>query len=383
MPVDTRGLWKKARPGAIWLWRVFAAAALAYLFILVLITASLQTSVSERLANLELPDGATLDYSAGYALWDAAERNRKALNDARKQERELIDSIDKANDEMTRALNVWSSSMESHDLLLQRLAGVPGCEFISRRAPGTLTTESVLSDLDTCLDLGTSVRAALREDGNALLQQAAQFRKADLDYRTKENEAAALKRRLDRVRLTITARSRADPVQATASKAFAELAAFSDDRLIGGRVFGSFPPAVIQILLAFVSGMFGALLVTLVLVVYPKHKLKLSTGGSSLEARIFLGGLISVCVFVVIGGGTAVLGTSEGFGDGEANFLAFCAIAILAGMFSDRVAQWLSGRADAFFSRDAAEEPEQEPEEEPDEEPEPEPDPADPQPPAG
>ena len=57
---------------------------------------------------------------------------------------------------------------------------------------------------------------------------------------------------------------------------------------------------------------------------------------------------------VVLGGGTAVLGTSGGFGDGEANFLAFCAIGILAGMFSDRVAQWLSGRADAFFSRDRA-----------------------------
>ncbi|MGL4543439.1 MAG: hypothetical protein ACRCUI_13085, partial [Polymorphobacter sp.] len=32
----------------------------------------------------------------------------------------------------------------------------------------------------------------------------------------------------------------------------------------------------------------------------------------------------------------------------EANFMSFCAIGMLAGMFSDRVAQWMSARADMF-----------------------------------
>jgi hypothetical protein len=106
----------------------------------------------------------------------------------------------------------------------------------------------------------------------------------------------------------------------------------------------------VQLLLAFASGLFGALLITLVLVVYPKNDLTLSSGEGGYGARILLGGLISICVFVVLGGGTAVLGTSGAFAEGEANFLAFCAIGILAGMFSDRVANWLSARAETFFT---------------------------------
>ena len=360
MPIKVLRVWEASKPGFAKLWRLAGAALLAYLFILVLITASLQTSVSKRLGELDISDKASLDYSSGYALWRATESNRQALNKLREQERELIDEIDAANDAKTRALNVWQASMETHDLLLQRLGSVTGCEFLRPRTARNISTEGVLSDLSTCLDQGTSLSATQREAGNELLGQKALFKKVDIEYRSKENDAAALQRRLDRVKINIGARSKPDPVQTAASKAFAELAAFTDGRLIGGQIFGSFPPAVIQILLAFVSGMFGALLVTLVLVVYPKHKLKLSTGGSGYEARIFLGGLISICVFVVLGGGTAVLGTSEGFGDGDANFLAFCAIAILAGMFSDRVAQWLSKRADAFFSREDEEEPEPE-----------------------
>ena len=52
--------------------RVLGALVLAYLFILVLITASLQTNVSERLGKLAEP----VDYSSGYAQWRDAQDNR-------------------------------------------------------------------------------------------------------------------------------------------------------------------------------------------------------------------------------------------------------------------------------------------------------------------
>jgi hypothetical protein len=351
MAVDARRLWADAKPGLTKLWRLVGAFALAYLFMLLLITAWLQTSVSEKLAEVETADGAHLDYSSGYALWRAAQQNQDALGTLLKQQRVLIDKIEEATVAQTRALDAWQSTMESHDLMMRRLAAVPGCEFLRANQPGNLTTESVLSDLRACLDQGRGLSAAQRQTASELLGRADKFRAVDIEYRSKLNDAAALQRGLDRVTRNIAARSRTVPDRVKASEAFAEFAAFTDGRLGGGN-FGSLPPAVIQILLAFVSGMFGALLVTLVLVVYPKAELKLSQGGSSIEARIFLGGLIALCVFVVLGGGTAVLGTSQGFGDGDANFLAFCAISILAGMFSDRVAQWLSGRADAFFSRE-------------------------------
>jgi hypothetical protein len=106
-------------------------------------------------------------------------------------------------------------------------------------------------------------------------------------------------------------------------------------------------PNVLSITLSFVSGLFGALLLTLILAVYPQNSFNFVTSNSYFD-RIFLGGLISITVYVVIGGGMGVLGASAVVRDGTNNFLTFCAIGILAGMFSDRVAGWLSEQAKVF-----------------------------------
>ncbi|USI75051.1 hypothetical protein [Sphingomonas morindae] len=58
-------------------------------------------------------------------------------------------------------------------------------------------------------------------------------------------------------------------------------------------------------------------------------------------------------MLVVLSGGSAVLGSASSIATGSNNYMAFCAIGILAGIFSDRVAARLSARANAFFS-DAA-----------------------------
>lgn len=118
--------------------------------------------------------------------------------------------------------------------------------------------------------------------------------------------------------------------------------------ILGGRFLVAFPPPILQIILAFISGLFGALLVTLVLIVYPKANLGM-TSTQETWSRIVLGGLIAVCVYVVLLGGSAVLGSTPGMTAAGTNYMAFCAIGILAGMFSDRVAFWLSEKADAFF----------------------------------
>ena len=110
------------------------------------------------------------------------------------------------------------------------------------------------------------------------------------------------------------------------------------------------PPALLQILVAFISGAFGALLVTLVLVVYPKSQLASDAAGQEYGSRLLLGGLISMGVFVILSGGSAVLGSSTAFSQNQANFMTFSAVGVLAGMFSDRVAAWLSERANVFFS---------------------------------
>ena len=109
-----------------------------------------------------------------------------------------------------------------------------------------------------------------------------------------------------------------------------------------------FPPALLQILLTFVSGLFGALLVTLILIVYPRTKIAKASQARPVT-RTFLGGLIAVCVYIVLLSGIAVVGSGTTGSGAGSNYMAFCGIGILAGMFSDRVAGWLSDRADQFF----------------------------------
>ena len=347
MPIDTHRVWRAARPALAGAGRLIAGAALAYAFILVLFTASLQTSISERLAALQ----PSQDFSTGYSLWEESMRNARTLAELRERERALQAVIDGAERKEGEALSEWRSAMEPMFALQRSLGSVEGCTVRLQGTEQEISADTYLADLRSCVDsenLGASRRQAALE----ILAQAASIRQLERTTMNAMSDRQRAYRDWEQVQFAIGNRPKADPARTEASRVFRELDSFSRGQLPGSGI-GKFPPAMVQILLAFVSGMFGALLVTLVLVVYPKSDLTLSAG-AGFAARIFLGGLISRCVFVVLGGGTAVLGTSGGFGDGEANFLAFCAIGILAGMFSDRVAQWLSGRADAFFSRDRA-----------------------------
>jgi hypothetical protein len=111
-----------------------------------------------------------------------------------------------------------------------------------------------------------------------------------------------------------------------------------------------FPPFIIRVLLSFFSGTFGALLITMVFVVYPS-KLRERVSSKLYYKRVFLGGLVALTVFIVLTGGASILGTSEVSTD-DANVMSFTAIGLLAGMFSDTVADWLSARAKTMFSSD-------------------------------
>ena len=110
----------------------------------------------------------------------------------------------------------------------------------------------------------------------------------------------------------------------------------------------NYPPFIVHVLLSFFSGMFGALLVTMVFVVYPS-KLRERVSAKLYYKRVFLGGLVAVTVFIVLTGGASILGTGD-TGQVATNVMSFTAIGLLAGMFSDTVADWLSVRAKTMFS---------------------------------
>jgi hypothetical protein len=103
---------------------------------------------------------------------------------------------------------------------------------------------------------------------------------------------------------------------AAAAQAFCDRCA---DRMLGGSFLVQFPPALLQILLCFSAGLFGALLVTLVLIVYPKNLVQGEASAHSLE-RTFLGGLIALCVYIVLLSGAAVLGSGTSKARGPATW---------------------------------------------------------------
>lgn len=110
------------------------------------------------------------------------------------------------------------------------------------------------------------------------------------------------------------------------------------------------PPVIMPFFLIFSSGFFGAILFQMILLVYPNSEIGL-VPGTSYSLRVLLGGVIAMALFVVLASGSAILGSSEALFDGRGNIYALSSIGILAGMFSDRVAGWLSGSADSFLSR--------------------------------
>lgn len=112
--------------------------------------------------------------------------------------------------------------------------------------------------------------------------------------------------------------------------------------MLVGDMLGLFPPALLQILLTLFSGLFGAVLVTLVLIVYPHTDFNIMASKET-WSRILLGGLVALCVYIVLLGGTAVVGAGSGLSGVGTNYMAFCGIGILAGMFSDRVALQAGG----------------------------------------
>jgi hypothetical protein len=166
-------------------------------------------------------------------------------------------------------------------------------------------------------------------------------------------DAARMKKQVDQINVTLAKAENPTAEEAKVIAGFRDVDVLRHSWLVLGGFFTQFPPPVLQLLLSASAGTFGALLITLILLVYPKTDLKFSSSSRFWE-RIMLGGFIAVCVYIVLLGGTAVLGTAS-FDQGGANYMTFCAISVLAGMFSDRVAHWLSQRADLFF-KDAPEE---------------------------
>lgn len=318
--------------------RTIFSSAIAILFLLILMVAALQQQAASHLA-------AGMSYTSAHAQVSAMERWRKTLA---ADEKDLAARRSKAREIEQRQLDNRESLASSNgkvQLFAATITLSHLCPVLETPQPADTSLWGIVYQ---CWNEGAvpdSVRSGIKalagspDDPTVITSRIA---RGDADLKDVQDEIAAKE-----------AVIKAEQDQLANAARIAEN--MEDVRVFDQSVLGWFgltwiPPATMQIVLSFVSGLFGSLLVTLVLTVYPNNDLHF-TGSDSYWSRILLGGLIAVGVYIVIGGGLAVLSANNADPDGSTNFLSFCAIGMLAGMFSDKFAGWLSDNAQKLTAR--------------------------------
>ncbi|HEX9964974.1 MAG TPA: hypothetical protein VGB04_08315 [Allosphingosinicella sp.] len=334
-------------------------------FLYFLILAMAQDQVLEKLSR-----------STGFANYSASLLDaRKAKSGAEEIERLARERQDhrkavaKVENAAARAELDYQSEAARLDSIFEKIDGTGGCRII--RKPGLAVPGLTRQELDRhakrvtlasaqqCFD----VDPALGGDGRKTYMDSlarAQSRtdlalRADIERKAEAQLSRDLQNEINR---QVNDTKKLDPARVH----FSVLESLETPDWFPTN-FVNYPPFIVHVLLTFFSGMFGALLITMVFVVYPS-KLRERVSAKLYYKRVFLGGLVAVTVFIVLTGGASILGGSEGSGN-DPNVMSFTAIGLLAGMFSDRVADWLSARARTMFSSDDDEEEEKDGREEP------------------
>ena len=329
-----------ARAWADWTARALVAILVTYGFVVVLLVATAQQKVDDALTK----EAVGYDYSVAVryyfgkdSLKHVVGENSQAIKQSTGQLRSANDRVQAAN----RALTAEASDLED-DLTRLTAAGCP-----APPAPETPPTPAEL----VSMAVATQHCAAERGEASpAIPPVAADVLAAQRTVQKLLDDAAGLKRDAediqDRLDLLQAERNDIDKQMEAAARSgdiIAVLKVFEDSRWPLASQLVYVPPALTGIILASVSGLFGALLITLILFVYPDNRYKF-TRTKSYYGRILLGGLIALGVFVLMFSGVAVLAGPNASGSAQ-NLIAYGGIGILARMFSDQAAAWLSDRS--------------------------------------
>lgn len=317
--------------------RVLLAIVVAYLFIVALLVSTAQQKVVEALNQQNV--GYDYNVAIKYFFEPDKLENERAANLGRLTESsKKLAELEQRQAEAQRSVNL------NYDVLFRALLAIPR-EACPLDLPASVKEES---DKDMALAASLEV-SACGERGAAVTQQMidrvlnvpSQIEQSEFYYKTaalavsdqRENKA-----QLEEARAALVKQGE---MAAKSIEIMPVLDIFRNSRwpLVGPMVW--VPPSLMAIFLAFTSGLFGALLITLVLFVYPEDKRFTFAKSKSYAGRILLGGLIALGVFVLLFSGVAVLGDNGSNGSTQ-NVMAYAAIGILSGMFSDQAAGWLS-----------------------------------------
>jgi hypothetical protein len=322
------------------------------IFMYLLILAMAQDQVLEKLSR----SSDFANYSA--SLLDA--REAKAHDDEIKRlakiRQERKTAVAKVQNAATAAELEYQREAVRLDSVFEKIDNQGDCRII--RKPGLTVAGLTRQELDRhakrvalasaqqCFDIDPQLGGSGRSTYMAILAKAQKLTdlavQADIERKAEAEQGKILQ---DEIARLVKDRNKLDPtrIQFTVLEPLETPDWFPTN-------FVNYPPFIVHVLLTFFSGTFGALLITMVFVVYPS-KLRERVSAKLYYKRVFLGGLVAVTVFIVLTGGASILGGSE-VAENDANVMSFTAIGLLAGMFSDTVADWLSARAKTMFSSD-------------------------------
>ena len=335
---------------AHWTGRTFVAILVTYVFIVVLLVATAQQKVDDALTK----EAVGYDYSVAVRYYFGKESLKNTVGENSEAVKQSTARLRAANDRLQSANRVLTA--EAADLAedLGRLTAA-GCP-----APPAPDTPPPPAEL-VSMAVATQHCAAERGAANpAIPPIAAEVLDGQRSVQKSLDDSAGLKRdaddiqdRLDLLQAERIAIDKQLEAAARSGDIIAVLKVFEDSSWPLARRLVYVPPALTGIILASVSGLFGALLITLILFVYPDNRYKF-TRTKSYFGRILLGGLIALGVFVLMFSGVAVLAGPNASGSAQ-NLIAYAGIGILSGMFSDQAAGWLSDRS--VFKPDPGEQP--------------------------
>jgi len=348
-PADRLG---RAKAWLDWAARALVAILVTYVFIVVLLVATAQQKVDDALTK----EGVGYDYSVAIryyfgkeSLHNLVAENSQAIKQATTELRAANDRVQSAN----RLLTAQAGDL-AQDLQRLTAAGCPAPPAPDTPpTPADLIGEAVATQ-HCAVELGAAnpaVATAAREvlDGQRAVQKSLD------DVAGLKREADDLQDRLDLLQAQRNDINKQTEAAARSGDIIAVLKVFEDSRWPLAKPLVYVPPALTGIILATVSGLFGALLITLILFVYPDNRYNF-TRTKSYYGRILLGGLIALGVFVLMFSGVSVLSGPDSSGSAQ-NLIAYGGIGILAGMFSDQAAGWLSDRSVFKPDADAAKPP--------------------------
>jgi hypothetical protein len=333
-----------------WTARTLVAILVTYVFIVVLLVATAQQKVDDALTK----EAVGYDYSVAVRYYFGRDNLKHVVDDNSRAIKQSTAQLRAANDRVQSAgLALTAEAADlAEDLARLTAAGCP-----APPAPETPPTPAEL----VSMAVATQHCAAERGEANpAIPPVAADVLAGQRAVQKSLDDVAGLKRdaddvqdRLDLLQAQRNAIDKQTEAAARSGDIIAVLKVFEDSRWPLAAQLVYVPPALTGIILATVSGLFGALLITLILFVYPDNRYHF-TRTKSYFGRILLGGLIALGVFVLMFSGVAVLAGPNASGSAQ-NLIAYGAIGILAGMFSDQAAGWLSDRS--MFKQDPALDP--------------------------